>query len=377
MADPVLDELNLTTLKEIYPVAIEDNFFADTPFQAYMRDHCLVPFGGGAFMQNTFLYKPMIGGSYAKGDTFNLTKRQTLAGMLFDPRYYYVSVPEYLEDVEVENKGKNAVFSLIDTDMRNAMQTISAIIAVDLAQHGQASGSNITGNRPKALNGWVEALNDGVTPGWEGSVFSTYGTATRNGVVGSTINSVPLWCGDSAGNTGPITYNLLEESYQTCSIGKQEPNLGVVGKAGYAYAKERMQVQQRFQQDRDPIWGVTGFRFNNAMILKDDYFPSLKYGVNDPDLGNYLTGTVDTTGLSPAAASGFPASTVCTMGEVFCWFNTKKWLFRVSNSRLYGFGFSGFVPAQDNTKVVGQIKAMVNLECTGPRYNKQLVGIGS
>lgn len=377
MSDPVLDELNLTTLKEIYPVAIEDNFFADTPFQAYMRDHCLVPFGGGAFMQNTFLYKPMIGGSYAKGDTFNLTKRQTLAGMLFDPRYYYVSVPEYLEDVEVENKGKNAVFSLIDTDMRNAMQTISAIIAVDLAQHGQASGSNITGNRPKALNGWVEALNDGVTPGWEGSVFGTYGTATRNGVVGSTINSVPLWCGDSAGNSGPITYNLLEESYQTCSIGKQEPNLGVVGKAGYAYAKERMQVQQRFQQDRDPIWGVTGFRFNNAMILKDDYFPSLKYGVNDPDLGNYLTGTVDTTGLSPASASGFPASTVCTIGEVFCWFNTKKWLFRVSNSRLYGFGFSGFVPAQDNTKVVGQIKAMVNLECTAPRMNKQLIGIGS
>jgi hypothetical protein len=138
-----------------------------------------------------------------------------------------------------------------------------------------------------------------------------------------------------------------------------------------------MQTQQRFQQERDPIWGVTGFRFNNAMILKDDYFPSLKYGVNDPDLGNYLTGTFDTTGMAPSCKVGFPANTVCTVGEVFCWFNTKKWLFRVSNSRVYGFGFSGFVPAQDNTKVVGQIKAMVNLECTGPRYNKQLVGIGS
>lgn len=375
--DPILDELNLTTLKEIYPVKIEDNFFADTPFQAYLRDHCLVPFGGGAFMQTTFLYKPMIGGAYAKGDNFNITKRQTLSGLLFDPKYYYVSVPEYLEDIEVENKGKLAVFSLIDTDLTNAMQTISAIIAIDLALHGQGTTAGVVGNRPKNMNGWLEAINDGKTPGWDGSVFANYGTQARNGAVGSTINSIPLWLGDAAGNTGPLTYNALEESYQDCSIGKQEPNIGVTTKAGYAFAKERMQTQQRFTQERDPVWGVTGFRFNNAMVLKDDYFPSAKYGINDPDLGNYKTGTFDTTGMTPDAKAGLPANTVCTVGEVFAWLNTAKWLFRVANSKLFGFGFSGFVPAQDNTRVVGQIKAMCNLECIGPRYNKQLYGIGS
>lgn len=378
MPDPILDELNLTTLKEIYPVKIEDNFFADTPFQAYLRDHCLVPFGGGAFMQSTFLYKPMIGGAYAKGDPFNTTKRQTLAGILFDPKYYYVAIPEYLEDVEVENKGPNAVFSLIDTDMTNAMQTISAIIAIALARHGQpsAAGGPI-GNRPKEINGWIEAMNDGITPGWDGSIFANYGTQARNGAVGNTLNSIPLWCGDAAGATGPITYNILEESYMDASVGKVRPNLGVGNKAVIAFCKERLQTQQRFTQERDPVWGVSGFRFEDAMILVDDYFPSLKYGVNDPDLGNYLTSTFDTTGMSPASRSLLPANTVCTVGEVFNWYNTKKWLFRVSNSRVFGFGFSGFIPAQDNTKVVGQIKAMVNLECTGPKFNKQLYGIGS
>jgi hypothetical protein len=57
-------------------------------------------------------------------------------------------------------------------------------------------------------------------------------------------------------------------------------------------------------------------------------------------------------------------------------YNIRKWLFRISDDKEYGFGFSGFVPAQDNTKVVGQVKAMVNLECTAPRLNKQLFGIG-
>ena len=42
----------------------------------------------------------------------------------------------------------------------------------------------------------------------------------------------------------------------------------------------------------------------------------------------------------------------------------------------FGFGWTGFVRAQDNTRVVGQVKAMVNLECTAPRLNKTLYGFG-
>lgn len=379
--DPILDELNLTTLKEVYPKVVEDNFFLDTPLEAYIRDHCLVPFGGGAFSQQTFLYAPMIGGSYSKGDTWNVTKRQTLAGVAFDMRKYYVAVPEYLEDIEIENKGPLAVFSLLDIDLRNAMQTISAIVAVDMSLHGRATAASIVGNRPKAMNGWIEALNDGVVPGWEGSLFTSYGTQARNGAIGSVLNSTPYFVGNLDGTTGPISYNVLEETYQDCSIGREEPNLGVGNKAVYSYIKERMQPQQRFTQEKDPYFGVSGFRFNSAMILKDNYFPSLKYGKNDPDLGNYLTSTFTSPASTDASsyvvtASNMPASTTINVGEVFCWFNTKKILFRVSNSREFGFGFSGFIPAQDNSKVVGTVKAAINMEFTSCRLHKQLFGIG-
>jgi hypothetical protein len=335
----------------------------------------LVPFGGGSRMQNTFLYAPMIGGFYSKGDSFNVTKRQTLAGTVFDPRYVAVSVPEYKEDIQVTNKGPLAVFSLIDTDLANAMQTISAIVGVALSLHGQPSASGIIGNRPKAINGWIEAINDGVTPGWDGSTFPMYGTAPRNGVVKSALNSVPYWCGDQSGNAGMLSYNMILEAYTDACIGRERPNLGVANKAALAYAKERLEVKQRIISETDPIWGVKGFRFEDAMMLQDDYFPSLKYGTNDPDLGNYLTGTF-TSPSSPPAASNMPGSTTLTVGEVLVFYNTRKWLFRISDDKEYGFGFSGFVPAQDNTKVVGQVKAMVNLECTAPRLNKQLFGIG-
>jgi hypothetical protein len=373
--DPILDEINLTTLKEIEPRVITDNFFLDTPFQAYLRAKALVPFGGGAFTQAVFLYAPMIGGAYARGASFNITKRQTLAGTLFDPKFYEVSVPEFKEDIQVLNKGPLAVFSLIETDLRNAVNTISAITAIDMSLHGQAAGSGIVGNRPNNINGWIEALNDGVTPGWEGSIFTSYGTQPRNGVITNKLNSVPVWGGTSTGATAPITYGLLEELYQTASIGRKEPDLEVMNKALYAYIKERIQPQQRFAQERDPYFGVSGMRHNSAMILKDDYFPSLKYGQNDPDLGNWLTSTFTSPG-TVGSGSNMPTSTTINVGEVLAMFNTADWLFRISDDPEYGGGFSGFVPAQDNTKVVGQTKLNCNLECVSPRTNLQAFGFG-
>jgi len=376
MADPILDEINLTTLAEIYPHTIEDNFFLDTPFLAYLRAHALTDFTGGANSRFTFLYAPMVGGAYARGDNFNITKRQTLAGAQFDPKLYEVSIPEYLEDLEVLNKGPLAVFSLIDTDLANGMHTISAIVAIAMARHGQAVVTGVSDNRVKQINGWAEAINDGVTNSWDGNYFTTYGTAPRNGVVGSALNSVPYWNGTQAGAAAPITYQTLEETYQDASIGREEPDLGVSNKAVYAYIKERIQPQQRFAQERDPYFGVSGMKMNSAMIMKDDYFPSLRYGKNDPDLGSWLTADF-TSHTSVGAGSNMPTNTTVSPTEVFAWLNTKKWMLRISNSSLFGFGFTGFKPAQDNTRVVGQILAALNLECVAPRLQKQILGIGA
>jgi len=295
---------------------------------------------------------------------------------VFDPKYYEVSIPEYKEIIQVLNTGPNAVFSMVDTDLRNGMNTISAITAIACNQHGQAAGATVTGNRVLEINGWPEALNDGITPSYDGNVYPTYGSRARNGIIGGALNSIPLWGGNADGTLGIVQYPFLEEMYQTASIGNMEPNLITMNKALYAYSKERLEVKQRLSQEKDPIWGSMGFRFNSAMVLKDDYFPSLKYGVNDPNLGNYLTGSF----VVPAGAStqsGLPtAGTTVTVGEVMCMFNTPNILFRVSNDPEYGYGFSGFVPAQDNSRIVGQIKAAQNLEFLSSRLQAQAYGFG-
>ena len=133
------------------------------------------------------------------------------------------------------------------------------------------------------------------------------------------------------------------------------------------------------------MWGMMVWSFNSAMILKDDYFPSLKYGKNDPFLGNYLTAAF-TSGSAPASASNLPASTTVNPTEVFAFFNTrssgrdddsKNMLFRVSDSALFGGGFTGFKPAQDSTKVVGQVLLGCNMEFPSCRLHNHAYGIGS
>src|SRR5690348_11334094 len=137
MADPNIDELNATTLFEIFPRVVKDNYFLGSPALAYIRDHCMVPFKGGSFMQNTFLYNPMLGAFYQTGDTFNIQKQQTLAATRFDPKKVEVSVPEFLEMVEISNRGPLAVFSLIKSDLQNAVMTLNAMCAIALWRHGQ------------------------------------------------------------------------------------------------------------------------------------------------------------------------------------------------------------------------------------------------
>lgn len=368
MADPVLDEINSITHFHLYPKVVQDNYFLNAPFPAHLRAKAMAPFPGGSDMRFTFLYSPLIGGAYAQGETFNITKPQTYTSATFLPKFYFTNVTEYLEQILVINRGPNAAFSQIDLDLKNAMNTISAICGIAMSRDG------ITAGRTKHINGWVEALNDGVNPGYEGGIYTTYGGQTRNGAIGSTLNSVPRWGGNSDGTAAAITYSVLEETYQTATRGPESPDLGVCNKLLYAGIKMRIQPQQRFAQERDPYFGASGFKINDAIVLKDDYFPSARFGANDARLGNYTTGTV-TTAANVTAGSFLPASTTCTVGEVFCWFNTRKWTMYVAEHPLYGFGFTGFKTGWDHTRVAGQVLAMTNLQCQAPWANIQIYGL--
>lgn len=377
MPDPLVNALTAVTKEEIWPRQITDNFFKAIPFFSYLRDKAIMQFDGGTYMQYPFLFKPMIGGAYAPGSAFNIDKIDTIAATVFREKYYEVNVTEFKEEIQVRNRGANAVFSLLDADMKNAMMTITTIIAIAAWRHGQASGSGVSDDRSLEINGLSEALNNGILPSWDGNIFTTYGGQTRNGVVGGALNSVPRWLGASTGAAGKITYEQLEDMYQTATQGNLSPDLAVTSKRGMTLLKNTLQPQQRFAQEADPRYGFEGILLNRMRITKDDYAPSA-FGVNDPQLGNYLTSTFAYVDPGASTRGSFPSSNVTlTVAEVIFMLNTDTWILRISNDPEFQFGWTGFKPGQDNTRVSGQVLAAINLECVANRLNIQGYGFNS
>jgi hypothetical protein len=373
--DPNLSEIEATTLQEIFPRVLEDNFFLDYPLLAYLRDHCRVPWGGGAYQQTAFRYAPMTGTAYQVGENFNLTKPQTIAGLVFDLKNLEVNVTEFMEVLDL-NRGPAAVFNLVKEDLENAVQTANAMCDNWFYRHGQAAGGLVIDNRLRFPNGASEALDDGITSSWDGNVYTRYGGQLRNGAIATALNSIPYWAGSAAGAPGMLTYNVLEETYQDASHGRFRPDLGLTNKAAYAYGKERIQAAQRFAQEEDPIWGHKTWHFEQASILVDEYCPSLRYGRNDPVLGNSLTAAF-TSSAAPAASSNLPAATVVTPAEVFFWLHTPSIEFRVSTHPMFGFQMTPFKVAQNNTRVAAQLLARLNFVFTSCRYGKVIYGIGA
>lgn len=372
----LLDELNVTTLKVIRPKVIADLAFKKkSPFLAYLRAHAL-PHSGGAFIQNSFLYGKTTGGPYAKGDTFDLSTNQILDATKFDMRYYEQNDTQFLEDIDVENRGPAKVFDIVTTHQEALMLTMNENLAIEMYRHGQPSGTGISDNRVTSVNGLSEQLNDGLTNSWDGNVFTTCGQNTRNGTIGAALNSVPFFHGDVTGAAGTIIYsNALEQYLEACG-GDWSPNIACGNKAVFAYVLERLQPQQIFHTEKDYIWGGETWSLMGMKFMRDEYAPSLRFGQNDPKTGNYLTATF-TSAASPATASNLPAATTITVGETLWYFNTKTFQMHLSDSERFRFGWTGYKEAQNSTIVAGQLLVALNVLNQYPWSSKQMYGINS
>jgi hypothetical protein len=295
-------------------------------------------FPGGTSIQENFVYGTLKGGAYAPGDTFDITTRQTDTGATFMPKHYAINVSLFKEQIQIYNKGPEAVFSIVDSKMSNAALTMSATLAIDLYKEGQSA------TRALHINGLPEIINDGSNASYDGSAYTTYGGVTRSGTVGSALNS-PM-TSPTASVSGPITYKLLEEGYNTICIGPEHPDLLVTTNLGLSFIKEKFQPQWR-TETVDPKIGFSSVVFNGSRIMQSQYCPGT-LGVNDTNLGNYLDAT----------------------GETLWMLNTKYFRFWVTDDPEFGFGFSGFKPAQDNTVVAGQYFFAGNVTCQAPRLQR-------
>lgn len=333
-----------------------DMVFQEAALVALAKQMVREDYDGGRLIGENFYYGGLIGGPYAKGQDFDISEPQIEQELQFNIKFQEVNVTLTKEDIQVINKGGNAAFRLIQSRMTAAYMTMGAFMDIAIPLNGQSA------NYTKNINGLAEALNDNSTASWDGSTYSTYGTITRGGAVGTVLNSAPV------NVNGTIEYTTLEEQYGNCSFGpNKEPTHLVTTYLGYSYIKEKFQTQQRFNDTQDPKIGFNGMKFNDAIILRDRYMPGTYIsGTGDPNAVNFFKF------MSGGALTAYPTVTA----ETLFMLNVRKpyFNFYISDDPEYQLGFTGFKPAQGNTKVAGQVLLAYQMTWA-PRYHKQLYGI--
>lgn len=379
-ADPLFDQISASTLADMKKNVVQDNFFVEGSWQRLTRYyHAEDPFFGGTWMQEPFMYQRVNGGAYTPGANVEVQQIQLLAATAFLPKAYKEDVPINLWQTEVINNGPAAAVSVYDTYMTNAVLALSTDLNIDAYAHGQANSTGVAANRSIFMNGFDEALSDGVTPTYLGNLYTTYGGQTRNGAVGNVLNSIPIWAGDSQGNTGPVSYGLLFGAYLNAV---QSPDSGLCNKAAFGYIANRQEPKQRLmQEDKDIRIGLTGFRIMDAVIHVDKLAPSTKFGSILPSGLSQTTSQVLATfssGSTSNSISGYPTSKTCSPGEPFFWLRLADWRLRPARSPEYNHNFTPPIRSQNNPDLIVMFyKAALNYYTTSPRDNCQIVGIGS
>lgn len=366
--------INIVAKREIYPDLIDDLWFTRDPLFARLREN-VHPFSGGTFTAAPFRFRPMLATHYAPGATHTANKVQTIADSQFDMKFAQVSIPEFLEELEVFNTGENSNFSLLDEDLENGLASLEDLLSFDIWQDSLTD--------PTLPNGLAEMIGDGVLPAWNSTVATSYGGIARGGDVGGVLNGNIIWGGNQTGGTGDVNFPLMTYATSKATHGNESPDLIVTSKTGHALMWNKLEPQMRWGESvTDPFWGGEGFRFRNAYVMISEHAPSLEDGLSDADnfgLGNYLTGTINPNPVT-TTKNKFPTFTnanTLSVGEVIWGLNTKRIIFRVSNSAVYGFGFSGFMGSPDSEKVVGRIKVAYNYEGNGCKFHYCILGIGA
>lgn len=121
---------------------------------------------------------------------------------------------------------------------------------------------------------------------------------------------------------------------------------------------------------------VNGLKFNDATLIKSRYVPGSDIVTSGTDANKVAVAMLNET--SGGVIAAYPPLSVSSSETLF-WINARSpfiYLY-VTDDDEFGFGFTGFKIAAQNTKVAGQVLAALQLTVPGPRYHAQVYGFTS
>lgn len=392
ISNPLFDEVSATTIEAFVKGRVARTLFTATPWLRVLRTNKKIyrPWQGGSYMKVPFDLQPVPSGAYSPGtDTFTLQQLQTTDDMAFAPKFYNAEIVILATYTDVYNREPYQIVNILKEKYGNGSNSIDSKVAADWYNHGQASSTSVAANRIKNLNGILEALNDGYTPGWTGDVFTQYGNQLRNGpLTGTVLNSVPYWGGDASGAGGVVSNQILNRTYHRCKQGKGEgevlggkPDYGLTSDFMFGNIADRVFPMQRVDAEiRDPHIGLNGLKFNNGVIFPDSYSPGLQNALYIQDktvLPSITTSTfsVPTSSNTNQSLNNFPTSgTTVTVGDIFTWLRSDTWRFSYPKSGRYAFRPRGLQEAFDGDILADIIRAALVVYCLVPSSNQSTFG---
>lgn len=392
---PLFSEIEASTTEAFVKGLVSRTLFTATPALRLLRTDKRIyrPWQGGSYFKVPFDVQPSPSGAYSPGtDTFSLVQVQNQDDMMFAPKFYDAEVTILKSTVDVFNTGPYQIFNVLKEKYGNASASLDSKIAAAWYNHGQANSATVATNRIKQMNGVAEAFNDGYTPSWTGDVFTTYGNQTRNaGLVQQVLNSVPYWGGNADGTKGSFSSALLNRTYNFCKQGKGEgnvlggkPDYGFCSDYAYGAVSNLIFPHQRVDAEiKEPRIGLTGMKFNNAIIFPDSYSPGLfnaRYIQDASVLPSITTSSfaVPASATTNLSLSNFPtAGTTAVVGETFWWVRLDTLRFSYPRTGAYAFKPRGLMEAIDGDIMADIIRAAIVFYNLVPSSNILTYGFGS
>lgn len=346
-----LSQIEVTTRRYIdEEPKLRDLVFNDDPLTMMLAEDCHDEVEGGSSWNDNIMYDVQDGGPYSKGQDLPADQRQIEQQLRFDPKYNVVMIPFYKEDIKVLNNGPLAVVKLVEERVDAAYEQMGAQNGLQFYLQGQ------TGNFVKFPNGATEAYNDGVTAGWDGNTYPTYGTLTRSLYGGRMLAPKPY--NFAATN---ITLPIMEQLYQSTYFGsgKYECNVIMTTVVGLGYIRSNYQTQQRFQNVTLAKGGFRGLEYNGAVIMAGRYVPGSYLTAGTPPGTNDRVATRMFSYATSGAVTAYPTPTNLGSGETIWFLNVRKPFMKYRTSKEKPFNGSldddGFIPSAGSTKIVGKV----------------------